>query len=51
MAQNVAASAHAKSAAAATAAEGASAGGVQPAKPVIRKPKILLVIDDQHTDW
>uniref|UniRef100_A0A665TST7 Synapsin III n=1 Tax=Echeneis naucrates TaxID=173247 RepID=A0A665TST7_ECHNA len=22
-----------------------------PAKPVIRKPKILLVIDDQHTDW
>lgn len=49
MAQNVAAAAHAKSAAAA--AEGASAGGVQPAKPVIRKPKILLVIDDQHTDW
>uniref|UniRef100_A0A669E9W9 Synapsin III n=1 Tax=Oreochromis niloticus TaxID=8128 RepID=A0A669E9W9_ORENI len=37
MAQNVAAAAHAKSAA--------------PAKPVIRKPKILLVIDDQHTDW
>uniref|UniRef100_A0A3Q3KM62 Synapsin III n=1 Tax=Mastacembelus armatus TaxID=205130 RepID=A0A3Q3KM62_9TELE len=36
MAQNVAAAAHAKSA---------------PAKPVIRKPKILLVIDDQHTDW
>uniref|UniRef100_A0A3Q2UJK0 Synapsin III n=1 Tax=Fundulus heteroclitus TaxID=8078 RepID=A0A3Q2UJK0_FUNHE len=34
MAQNVAAAAHAKSAA-----------------PVIRKPKILLVIDDQHTDW
>uniref|UniRef100_A0AAX7V7A5 Synapsin III n=1 Tax=Astatotilapia calliptera TaxID=8154 RepID=A0AAX7V7A5_ASTCA len=32
-------------------ASGASAGGVQPAKPVIRKPKILLVIDDQHTDW
>ncbi|XP_005939293.1 synapsin-3 [Haplochromis burtoni] len=51
MAQNVAAAAHAKSAAAAAAAEGASAGGVQPAKPVIRKPKILLVIDDQHTDW
>uniref|UniRef100_A0A8C4HVY9 Synapsin-3 n=1 Tax=Dicentrarchus labrax TaxID=13489 RepID=A0A8C4HVY9_DICLA len=22
-----------------------------PPKPVIRKPKILLVIDDQHTDW
>uniref|UniRef100_A0A8C7S814 Synapsin-3 n=1 Tax=Oncorhynchus mykiss TaxID=8022 RepID=A0A8C7S814_ONCMY len=22
-----------------------------PAKPVIRKPKILLVIDDLHTDW
>ncbi|MEQ2201486.1 hypothetical protein XENOCAPTIV_013173 [Xenoophorus captivus] len=50
MAQNVAAAAHAKSAAA-TATEGASAGGSQPAKPVIRKPKILLVIDDQHTDW
>lgn len=50
MAQNVAAAAHAKSAAA-TGAEGASAGSSQPAKPVIRKPKILLVIDDQHTDW
>uniref|UniRef100_A0A3P8TLZ2 Synapsin III n=1 Tax=Amphiprion percula TaxID=161767 RepID=A0A3P8TLZ2_AMPPE len=37
MAQNVAAAAHAKSAA--------------PAKAVIRKPKILLVIDEQHTDW
>ncbi|KAG8005812.1 Synapsin-3 [Nibea albiflora] len=49
MAQNVAAAAHAKSAAAA--AEGASAGSSQPPKPVIRKPKILLVIDDQHTDW
>lgn len=49
MAQNVAAAAHAKSAA--TAAEGASTGGGQPPKPVIRKPKILLVIDDQHTDW
>ncbi|GLD48157.1 synapsin-3 [Lates japonicus] len=49
MAQNVAAAAHAKSAAAS--AEGASAGSSQPAKPVIRKPKILLVIDDQHTDW
>uniref|UniRef100_G3Q5Y5 Synapsin III n=1 Tax=Gasterosteus aculeatus aculeatus TaxID=481459 RepID=G3Q5Y5_GASAC len=22
-----------------------------PPKPVVRKPKILLVIDDQHTDW
>ncbi|XP_061570578.1 synapsin-3-like [Cololabis saira] len=50
MAQNVAAAAHAKSAAAA-AAEGVPAGGGQPAKPVVRKPKILLVIDDQHTDW
>uniref|UniRef100_I3JUJ1 Synapsin III n=1 Tax=Oreochromis niloticus TaxID=8128 RepID=I3JUJ1_ORENI len=30
---------------------GSASGGVQPAKPVIRKPKILLVIDDQHTDW
>ncbi|KAI3366902.1 hypothetical protein L3Q82_009546 [Scortum barcoo] len=49
MAQNVAAAAHAKSAA--TAAEGASTGSSQPPKPVIRKPKILLVIDDQHTDW
>ncbi|XP_054862352.1 synapsin-3-like [Amphiprion ocellaris] len=51
MAQNVAAAAHAKSAAAASAAEGASAAGSQPAKAVIRKPKILLVIDEQHTDW
>lgn len=50
MAQNVAAAAHAKSAAAAAEA-GASAGSGQPAKPLIRKPKILLVIDDQHTDW
>ncbi|CAJ1054476.1 synapsin-3-like [Xyrichtys novacula] len=49
MAQNVAAAAHAKSAA--SAAEGASTGGGQPPKPVVRKPKILLVIDDQHTDW
>ncbi|XP_074554168.1 synapsin-3 [Halichoeres trimaculatus] len=49
MAQNVAAAAHAKSAAAA--AEGATTGSSQPAKPVVRKPKILLVIDDQHTDW
>ncbi|XP_067247423.1 synapsin-3 isoform X2 [Chanodichthys erythropterus] len=22
-----------------------------PAKPVVRKPKVLLVIDDPHTDW
>lgn len=49
MAQNVAAAAHAKSAAATT--EGAPAGSSQPPKPVVRKPKILLVIDDQHTDW
>ncbi|XP_041637316.1 synapsin-3-like [Cheilinus undulatus] len=49
MAQNVAAAAHAKSAA--TAAEGTSSGNGQPPKPVVRKPKILLVIDDQHTDW
>uniref|UniRef100_A0A8C4HWN3 Synapsin-3 n=1 Tax=Dicentrarchus labrax TaxID=13489 RepID=A0A8C4HWN3_DICLA len=34
-----------------TAAEGAPTGNSQPPKPVIRKPKILLVIDDQHTDW
>uniref|UniRef100_A0A3B5L0V8 Uncharacterized protein n=1 Tax=Xiphophorus couchianus TaxID=32473 RepID=A0A3B5L0V8_9TELE len=39
MAQNVAAAAHAKSA------------GAAPAKPAVRKPKILLVVDDQHTDW
>uniref|UniRef100_A0AAV2IUK5 Synapsin pre-ATP-grasp domain-containing protein n=1 Tax=Knipowitschia caucasica TaxID=637954 RepID=A0AAV2IUK5_KNICA len=45
MAQNVAAAAHAKSAAAAT------EGGAQPAKAVVRKPKVLLVIDDQHTEW
>lgn len=50
MAQNVAAAAHAKSAAAA-AGDGASAGSAQPQKPVVRKPKVLLVIDDQHTDW
>ncbi|XP_053719551.1 synapsin-3-like [Synchiropus splendidus] len=50
MAQNVAAAAHAKSAAA-TSADGASAGNSQPSKPVVRKPKILLVIDDAHTDW
>ncbi|XP_060885204.1 synapsin-3 [Labrus mixtus] len=45
MAQNVAAAAHAKAAAA------AAEGNSQPPKPVVRKPKILLVIDDQHTDW
>ncbi|KAM9328838.1 synapsin-3 [Pholidichthys leucotaenia] len=50
VAQNVAAAAHAKSAVA-SAAEGSSAGSSQPAKPAVRKPKILLVIDDQHTDW
>ncbi|XP_008399694.1 synapsin-3 [Poecilia reticulata] len=50
MAQNVAAAAHAKSAGTA-ATEVASAGGGQPAKPAVRKPKILLVVDDQHTDW
>ncbi|XP_034019178.1 synapsin-3-like [Thalassophryne amazonica] len=49
VAQNVAAAAHAKSAA--TGTEGASTGSSQPSKTVIRKPKILLVIDDQHTDW
>lgn len=49
MAQNVAAAAHAKSAA--MAAEGAQTGSSQPPKPVVRKPKVLLVIDDQHTDW
>ncbi|XP_072309635.1 synapsin-3 [Eucyclogobius newberryi] len=45
MAQNVAAAAHAKSVFAATASAG------EGAKPVVRKPKILLVIDDQHTEW
>uniref|UniRef100_H2SWT5 Synapsin III n=1 Tax=Takifugu rubripes TaxID=31033 RepID=H2SWT5_TAKRU len=49
MAQNVAAAAHAKSAA--MAAEGAQTGSSQPPKPVVRKPKVLLVVDDQHTDW
>ncbi|XP_056280635.1 synapsin-3-like [Pseudoliparis swirei] len=44
MAQNVAAAAHAKSAASA-------ADGAPPPKPVVRKPKTLLVIDDLHTDW
>uniref|UniRef100_A0A673XFR0 Synapsin III n=1 Tax=Salmo trutta TaxID=8032 RepID=A0A673XFR0_SALTR len=28
-----------------------STAAAAPAKPVIRKPKILLVIDDLHTDW
>ncbi|XP_037837088.1 synapsin-3, partial [Kryptolebias marmoratus] len=56
VAQNVAAAAHAKSAAAsaaasASAAEGSPAAGSQPNKVVTRKPKILLVVDDQHTDW
>ncbi|XP_004082918.4 synapsin-3 [Oryzias latipes] len=50
MAQNVAAAAHAKSAAT-TAAEGAATGSSQAGKVAVRKPKILLVIDDQHTDW
>ncbi|KAG7260957.1 hypothetical protein CRUP_016305 [Coryphaenoides rupestris] len=49
MAQSVAATAQAKSAAAAAAAA-AGAADATPAKPVVRKPKILLVIDDQHTD-
>lgn len=49
MAQNVAAAAHAKSAA--SAAADIAPGGAQPTKPAVRKPKILLVIDDQHTDW
>ncbi|XP_061922443.1 synapsin-3-like isoform X2 [Entelurus aequoreus] len=51
LAQNVAAAAHAKSSAAAVSAEGAPPGNSQPAKPAVRKPQILLVIDDQHTDW
>lgn len=46
MAQNMAAAVHAKSAASAVA--DMAPGGT---KPVVRKPKILLVIDDQHTDW
>lgn len=49
MAQNVAAAAHAKAAAAS--AEGAATGSSQPVKPINRKPKTLLVIDDQQTDW
>ncbi|XP_077399508.1 synapsin-3 isoform X2 [Vanacampus margaritifer] len=55
MAQNVAAAAHAKTAAAAVTAaaisEIAPTGSSQPPKPVVRKPKILLIVDDQHTDW
>uniref|UniRef100_A0A8C7FGR1 Synapsin III n=1 Tax=Oncorhynchus kisutch TaxID=8019 RepID=A0A8C7FGR1_ONCKI len=35
----------------AAAAAKASAAAAEAAKPVIRKPKILLVIDDLHTDW
>ncbi|XP_055009279.1 synapsin-3-like [Boleophthalmus pectinirostris] len=38
-------------AAASATGEAGSTGAAQPAKPVIRKPKILLVIDDQHTEW
>lgn len=49
LAQNVAAAVHAKSAA--SAAADVARGGAQPTKPAVRKPKILLVIDDQHTDW
>ncbi|XP_012987090.1 synapsin-3 isoform X2 [Esox lucius] len=45
LAQNAAAAAKASAAAASEAAQAA------PAKPVIRKPKILLVIDDPLTDW
>ncbi|KAM9699309.1 LOW QUALITY PROTEIN: synapsin-3-like [Menidia menidia] len=49
LAQNVAAAVHAKAAAAAPPpAEGAPP---QPPKPAPRKPKILLVVDDQQTDW
>ncbi|XP_041709765.1 synapsin-3-like isoform X1 [Coregonus clupeaformis] len=44
LAQNAAAAAKASAAV-------AEAAPVAPAKPVIRKPKILLVIDDLHTDW
>ncbi|XP_077565414.1 synapsin-3 [Stigmatopora nigra] len=53
LAQNAAAAAHAKSAAAAaaTGAEGTPTASGPPPKPVARKPKILLVVDDQHTDW
>ncbi|XP_022527268.2 synapsin-3 [Astyanax mexicanus] len=41
-----AAAAHGESAAAAPTATPAA-----PAKPAVRKPKVLLVIDDAHTDW
>ncbi|KAK6291256.1 hypothetical protein J4Q44_G00383550 [Coregonus suidteri] len=44
LAQNAAAAAKASAAV-------AEAAPAAPAKPVIRKPKILLVIDDLHTDW
>ncbi|KAM9403119.1 synapsin-3-like [Salvelinus alpinus] len=44
LAQNAAAAAKASAAV-------AEAAAAAPAKPVIRKPKILLVIDDLHTDW
>ncbi|KAL0962689.1 hypothetical protein UPYG_G00344000 [Umbra pygmaea] len=36
---------------AAAAAKASTAAQAAPAKPVIRKPKILLVIDDPLTDW
>lgn len=49
MAQNVAAAAHAKSAA--SMAADTAPGCAQLSKPAVRTPKILLVIDDQHTDW
>lgn len=49
MAQNVAAAAHAKSAA--SAATDMAQGCTQSSKPAVHKPMILLVIDDQHTDW
>ncbi|XP_072528759.1 synapsin-3 [Salminus brasiliensis] len=29
----------------------AAAAPAAPAKPAVRKPKVLLVIDDAHTDW
>ncbi|XP_046878432.1 synapsin-3-like [Hypomesus transpacificus] len=55
MAQGVAAAAQAKSAAAAAATAEGGPGGTappaQPPKPVVRKPKILLVVDDPHTEW
>lgn len=33
------------------AAHGDSSSASAPAKPIVRKPKVLLVIDDAHTDW